>query len=67
MSIYSDKLAYVQVVINCQNTDAQMCTLEDALAHISSAPSIDDIMAITGSQSFIIQMNHQKTRLNLGP
>ena len=39
MSIYSDKLAHVQVVINCRNTDAQMCTCEDALAYISGALS----------------------------
>ena len=29
MSIYSDKLAHVQVVINCRYSIAQMCTLED--------------------------------------
>ena len=33
MSIYSDKLAHVQVVINCQYFVAQMCTCEDMLAH----------------------------------
>ena len=29
MSIYSDKLAHVQVVTNCQYSVAQMCTRED--------------------------------------
>ena len=32
MSIYSDKLAHLQVVINCQARDAPMCTSEDGLA-----------------------------------
>ena len=45
MSIYSDKLSHVQVVINCRNTDAQMCTCEDVLAYISGVPSIDDVMS----------------------
>ena len=45
MSFYSDKLAQVQVVINCPNIDAQMCTRDDGLAYISGAPSIDDIMS----------------------
>ena len=73
MSIYSDKLANVQVIINCQYFEkqnliltqnlikvdnqiiplrhkrnnysgAQMCTLEDMLAHYISTPSIDDVM-----------------------
>ena len=34
MSIYSDKLAHLQVDINCQYSVAQMCTREDMLAHI---------------------------------
>ena len=42
---YSDKLAHVQVVINCQNIDAQMCTHEDGLAYNTGAPSIDDVMS----------------------
>ena len=33
MSIYSDKLAHVQAVINCLYFIAPMCTSEDALAH----------------------------------
>ena len=42
---FSDKLAHVQVVKNCQKTDAPMCTREDPLAYISEAPSIDDVMS----------------------
>ena len=38
MSTYSDKLAHLQVVINCQYSIAQMFTREDTLAHILSAP-----------------------------
>ena len=32
MNIYLDKLANVQVIINCQYFVAQMCTREDTLA-----------------------------------
>ena len=45
MSIYSDKLAHIQVIINCQYSIAQMCTREDTLAHILGTPYIDDIMS----------------------
>ena len=44
MSIYSDNLAHVQVVINCQYSIAQMCTCEDTLAHYLGPPFIDDVM-----------------------
>ena len=44
MSIYWDKLAHVQVVINCQYSVAQMCTYEDTLARYLGALSIDDVM-----------------------
>ena len=40
MSIYQDKLAHVQVIINCQYSVAQMCTREDTLAHILGAPCL---------------------------
>ena len=45
MSIYSDNLAHVQVVINCQYSVAQLCTREDTLGHILGAPYIDDVMS----------------------
>ena len=45
MSIYSYKLAQVQVVINCSNSVAQMCTRDDTLAHNLGAPYIDDAMS----------------------
>ena len=45
MSIYSDKLAHVQVFINCRNRDAPMCTSEDALAFILGALFIDEVMS----------------------
>ena len=38
---YSDKLAHVQVIINCQYSIAQMCTREDTLARYLGAPSLD--------------------------
>ena len=45
MSISSDKLAHVQVIINCLYSIAQMCTREDALAHNLGAPYFDDVMS----------------------
>ena len=45
MSIYSDKLAHIQVVINCRYSVAQLCTCEDTLAHNLGAPYIDDVMS----------------------
>ena len=45
MSIYSDKLAHVQVVINCRYSVAQLCTREDRLAYILERSSIDDVMS----------------------
>ena len=45
MSIYSDKLAHVQVIINCQYSVAQMCTHEDTLAHDLGAPCLDAVMS----------------------
>ena len=45
MSIYSYKLAQAQVVINCSNSVAQMCTREDTFAQNLGAPYIDDAMS----------------------
>ena len=45
MSIFSDKLAHVQVVINCRYSIAQMCTREDTLTHILGTPCLDDVMS----------------------
>ena len=42
---YSDKLAHVQVVINCQYSVAQMCTREDTLTHNLGALYIADVMS----------------------
>ena len=44
MSIHSDKLAHIQVIINCRYSVAQICTREDKLAHYLGAPFIDDVM-----------------------
>ena len=41
---YSDKLAHLQVFVNCQYFVAQMGTREDTLAHYLGAPFIDDVM-----------------------
>ena len=45
MSIYSDKLAHVQVVINCPYFVAPVCTREERLAHNLGAQYIEDIMS----------------------
>ena len=45
MSIYSDKLAHIQVVINCPDCIAQICTHEDTLTHNLGAPYLDDVMS----------------------
>ena len=44
-NLYSDKLAHIQAVINCQYSVAQMCTCEDTLAHNLGALYIDDVMS----------------------
>ena len=38
MSIYSDKLAHVQIVINCLYSITQFCTGKDTLANILGSP-----------------------------
>ena len=55
--VYSDKSAHAQVVINCRNTDAPMCTLEDVLAYILGAPSIVDVM------SYIMKTSKRKQEI----
>ena len=45
MNICSDKLAQVQVIIDCQHSIAQMCTREDKLAHTLGEPCTDDVMS----------------------
>ena len=52
MSIYLDKLAHIQVIINCPYSVAQLCTREDALAYILGAPSIDDAMSYNSITTF---------------
>ena len=44
MCIYLEKLAPVQVVINCRYSIAQMYTREDMLAQYLGSPSSDDVM-----------------------
>ena len=45
MSIYSDKLAYVRVIIHFRYSIAKMCTREDMLAHSLGMPCLDDVMS----------------------
>ena len=53
MSIYLDKLAHAQAVINSQYFVAQMCTLEATLAHNLSAPFIDNVMSYNSFTTLI--------------
>ena len=64
MSIYSDKLAQVQVVINCQYSVAQFCTGEDGLAYISGAPSIDDVMSYNSLTTIVCYSPETRHLLN---
>ena len=59
MSIFSDKLAHVQVVINCRYFVAQLCTREDTLTHFLGALYIDDVMSYD-SLTTIMFMNKQR-------
>ena len=45
MSIYSDKLAHTQVVINSQYLVARMCTREATLTHNLGALHFDYVMS----------------------
>ena len=54
MSIYSDKLTHVQVVISCPYSVAQMCTREDALAHNFGTPCIDDSLTTSIAPHVIV-------------
>ena len=45
MCIYLDKLAHVQVIINCRYSIAQMCTCEDTLSQNLGMPYLDDFMS----------------------
>ena len=45
MSIYSDKLAHIPVIINCPHSIAQLCTHVDTLAHNLGALYFDDVMS----------------------
>ena len=55
MSIYLDKLAHVQVVINCPYSVPQFCTGKDMLAHISGTPSIDDVMSYNSLTTSVLK------------
>ena len=70
MSIYSDKLAHVQVLINCLYFVAQMCTREDTLVH----NSLDDQNTIKGEfqkylpevKSFRVKQFSRSGNMHLG-
>ena len=45
MSIYSDNLAHVQVIINCPYSVAHLCTNKATLAYNLGALHFDDVMS----------------------
>ena len=60
MSTYLDKLAHVQVIINCWYSVAQMCTHEDMLTHYSD--KLANIQVIVNCRYSIAQMcTHEDT------
>ena len=54
MSIYLDKLAHVQVVINCPYSVAQMCTRKDMLAHNIGTPYFDDVTSYNSLTTTVV-------------
>ena len=54
---YSDKLAHVQVIINCQYSIAQMCTREDTLAHNLGVPYFDDVISYNSLTTIVMTSN----------
>ena len=45
LALYSDKLAQIQVVINCRYSIAQMCIRKNTLARYLGTQSLDDVMS----------------------
>ena len=64
-NIYSDKLAHVQVVINCLYSVVQLCTSEDTLAYISGALSIDQVMSYNLLTTFDIVVFRVPNRIKV--
>ena len=66
MSIYSDKLAHIQVVINCKYSVAQLYTREDTLFHYLGPPFIDDVMIYNTLITYALNMTEKRclTTLN---
>ena len=53
MSLYSDKLAHVQVVINYRYSVAHLCTREAALAYNLGGLHFDDVMSYNSHTTVI--------------
>ena len=60
MSVYSDKLAHVQVVINCRCSIAQMCTCEDTLAHILGVLYDDEVKSYNSLTTLIADIGESQ-------
>ena len=58
MSIYSEKLAHAQIVINFRARDAPMCTSEDGLAYIYKNSASAQLL--TSLNSRFLQVSHIK-------
>ena len=53
MSIYSDKLGHLQVIINCRYSVAHLCTSEATIAHNLGAAHFDDVMSYNSLTTLI--------------
>ena len=61
VSIYSDKLAHVQVVINCQYSVAHLCTSEAALAHNLGELHFDDVRSYDSLTTLKLRRENELT------
>ena len=54
MSIYSDKLAHIQLVINCRYSVAHLRSSEATLSHNLGALHFDDVMSYKSLTTAIV-------------
>ena len=64
--VYSDKLAHIQVGINCQYSVVQMCIREDTLPNILGAPYIDDLMSYNSLTTLVLHHSYHSQFWNEG-
>ena len=67
MSIYSDQLSHVQVVINCQYSVAYLCTSEATLAYNLGVLHFDDVKRYNSQQYFFVFQARADKSKNANP